>query len=225
MHEDQGSALSKGKRKTTCCAQSRFAMCGLQDLPRQEARSSWETQSDAQSFRETGCNIVDYRIPGISFSTVQQQDEHRQQTVAKLIEKFDSHQYEEQFKDMSQTQKIIRFGEASQKLPKDMDQTEIFELCENITKRQCLDCNSFTDIAIIYCSCGRNLKYKQSPTTVPFDNYDFDSIPGYIVKKNSSRGPKHDQSERQKYVLQGETHAKKSEEEDSSDNSLKMESR
>ena len=69
------------------------SQCGLQDLPRQEARSSWETQSDAQSFREMGCNIVDYRIPGISFSTVQQQDEQRQPTVSKFIEKFDSHQY------------------------------------------------------------------------------------------------------------------------------------
>ena len=34
------------------------------------------------------CNIVDYRVPGISLSTVQQQDEQRQHTVAKLIEKF-----------------------------------------------------------------------------------------------------------------------------------------
>ena len=34
------------------------SQCGLQDLTRQEARSSWETQSDAQSFQETGCNIV-----------------------------------------------------------------------------------------------------------------------------------------------------------------------
>ena len=71
---------------------------------------------------ETRCNIVDYRVPGISFSTVQQKDEQRQQTVAKLIEKFESHQYKEQFlKDMSQTQKINRFSEASQKLLKDMD--------------------------------------------------------------------------------------------------------
>ena len=59
------------------------SQCGLQDLLRQEARLSWETQSDAQSFRETGCNIVDCRVPGISLSTVQQQDEQRQLTVAK----------------------------------------------------------------------------------------------------------------------------------------------
>ena len=132
--------------------------CGLQDLPRQEARSSWETQSDAQSFRETGCNIVGYRVPGISLSLVPQQDKQRQHTVAKLIEMFESHQHKEQFlKDMSQTQKINRFSEASPKLQQDMDQTEIFELCENSVrtlwelcensvKLRCPDCNSFTEI-------------------------------------------------------------------------------
>ena len=56
------------------------SQCESQDLPRQEARSSW--------VRETGCNILDCRNPGISLSTVQQQDEQRRPAVAKLIEKF-----------------------------------------------------------------------------------------------------------------------------------------
>ena len=74
----------------------------------------------------------DYRIPGISLSTVQEQDERKRQTVAKLIEKFESHKYKEQFlQDMSETQKMNRFSEASQSLLRDMNQTEIFELCEN----------------------------------------------------------------------------------------------
>ena len=98
---------------------------------------------------------------------------------------------------MSQTQKINRVSEASQKLLKDMEQTEIFELCENSAKLQCPDCNSFTEIGIIYRSCGRYLKYKRSPTPLQKDNYDFNSIPGHIIKKNSSRGPKDGQSERQ----------------------------
>ena len=48
---------------------------------------------------------------------------------------------------------------------------------------------------IIYCSCGRNLKYKRSPTTNQKANCDFTSIPGFVNKKNSSRGPKHGASE------------------------------
>ena len=71
----------------------------------------------------------------------------KRQTVAKLIEKFESHKFKEQFlQDMSQTQKINRFSEASQKLPKDLNQTEIFEL----------------EFGIIYCRCGRNLKHNRS---------------------------------------------------------------
>ena len=85
------------------------SQCESQDLPVQEARSSWETQSDAQRFQETGCNIVDYRVPVVSLSTVQEQDEQIRLTVAKLIEKFESHQYKEQsLQDMSQTQKMNR---------------------------------------------------------------------------------------------------------------------
>ena len=130
------------------------SQCESQDLPSEEARSSWKTQSEAQSFWETGCNIVDCRIPGMSLSTVQEQDEQRQQTVAKLIEKLKSHMYKEQFlQDMSQPQKINRFSEASQNLLKDMHQTEIFELCENTKMLQCPDCSAFTEVGIISCSC------------------------------------------------------------------------
>ena len=139
---------------------------------------------------------MDCRVPGISLSTVQQH-EQRQHTVAKLIEMFELHQHKEQFlNDMSQTQEINRFSEASQKLLQDMDQTEIFEFCENSTKLQCSDCNSFTEIGIICCSCGRNLKTSRSPTTFQKDNDDFNSIPGYIIQKNSSRGPKRGQPEK-----------------------------
>ena len=55
---------------------------------------------------------------------------------------------------MSQKQETNRFSEESQQLLVDMNHTEIFELCENSAKLQCRDCNSFTEIGIIYCSCG-----------------------------------------------------------------------
>ena len=95
------------------------------------------------------------------------------------------------------------FSEASQKLLRDMNQTEIFELCENTKKLQCPGCNSFAEVGILYCRCGQNLKYNRSPKP----NLDCNSIDGYIIRKNSSRGPKHGPSERQwmffkaKYML------------------------
>ena len=92
---------------------------------------------------------MDHRVQGISLTTVQQQNEQRQHTVAKLIEMFESHQHKEQFlKDMSQTPKINGFSEASQKLLQDDEKTEIVEFCENSTKLQCSDCNYFTEIGM-----------------------------------------------------------------------------
>ena len=128
---------------------------------------------------------------------VKLQDARQQNNVTKLIEMFEKHQRKEQFlKDVSQKPEINKFSEESQQLLVDMNHTEIFELCENSAKHQCPDCNVFTEIGIFYCSCGRNLKYKRSPTTLQKANCDFTSIRGFVIKKNSSRGPKHGASER-----------------------------
>ena len=53
------------------------------------------------------------------------------------------------------------------------------------------------EISFIYCSCGRNLKYKRSPITTQKANNDYTSIPYFVILKISSRGPEHGQSERQ----------------------------
>ena len=139
-------------------------------------------------------NIVDYSVPDFSLSTVLQQDEQRQHTVAKLIEKFESHQHKEQFlRDTSQTQKINRFSEASQKMLQDMDLTEIFEvriLPHFNAPIATLPRKTTRFIAVV----DEILKTSRSPTTF---HYDFNSIPSCIIKKNSSRRPKHGQSERQ----------------------------
>ena len=55
------------------------------------ARSSWESQQDAESYGETRSNTANYRIPGISTSTVKLQDAQRQNNVTILIEMFEKH--------------------------------------------------------------------------------------------------------------------------------------
>ena len=146
------------------------------------------------NYRESRSNAADYR----TISTVTLQDARRQNNVTELIEMFEKHEHKGQFlEDMSQKQKINSFSEESQKLLVDMNHTEIFELCENSAKLQCHDSQVFSEIGIIYFSCGRNLKYSRSPTTTQKTNCDFTSIPDFVVKKNSSRGPKRDASERQ----------------------------
>ena len=158
---------------------------------------SWESQQDAEGYGETRSNTADDRILGISTSTVKLQDARRQNNVTKLIEMFEKHQHREQFLENMSQKQIHKFREESQQLLVDMNHTEIFELCENSAKHQCLDCNPFSEIGIFSSSCGRNLKYSRSPTTFQKTNCDITSIPGFVIKKNSSRGPIHGVSERQ----------------------------
>ena len=48
---------------------------------------------------------------------------------------------------------INKFTEKSQDLLADMNNTEIFELCEDFSKQHCPECNTFWDIEMIYFSC------------------------------------------------------------------------
>ena len=108
-----------------------------QDLLVQEARSSWESQQDAESYGETRSNTADYRVQGISISTVKLQDARRQNNVTKPIDVFEKkHRHEEQFlKDMelkAGDQQVLRG--ITTKYSKDMNNTEIFELCRELCK-------------------------------------------------------------------------------------------
>ena len=54
-----------------------------------------------------------------------------------------------------------------------------------------------------------NMKSSRRLTEFDQNNRDVTSIPGYVIKKNSSRGAEHGPSERQKDVPPGETDAEK----------------
>ena len=183
---------------------------GQQDPQSQDARSSCEPSSDSKSYGEICNNTVDHRISGVPLPAVEQQNTTRGNKVKRLIEQFANHKHEESFiQDSSQTQKTNKFSKGSQDLIADLNNTEIFELCENSFKQQCHDCNTFWELGIIYCSCGRNLKSSLSPTEFDQNNRDVTSIPGYVIKKNSSRGAKHGPAERQRMYDQAEQMLKK----------------
>ena len=177
---------------------------GSQDPQNQDARSSWEPSSDSKSYGEIFNNAVDHRISGVLLSAVEPQNTIRENKVKRLIEKFENHKQKESYlQDFSQTQKINKFSKESLDLIADLNNTEIFELSENYSKQQCPGCNLYCEIGIIYCSRGRNMKSTRSPTEFDQNNRDVTSIPGYVVKNNSSRGVKHGPSaERQKMCYQ-----------------------
>ena len=90
-----------------------------------------------------------------------------------------------------------------------MNNTEIFVLCENSSKQQCPECNTYWETGITCCSRGRNMKSSQSPTEFEQNNYDVTSIPGCVIKKNSIGGAKHGLSERQRMYYQAKQTLKK----------------
>ena len=104
---------------------------GLQDQQEQDARTSCDHPSGSKLSWETWRNTVDYRIPGVPLSAVEQKDTHRKDKVKQLIEKFENHPNKESvFQDFKQTKEINKFSKESQDLTADMNNTEIFELCE-----------------------------------------------------------------------------------------------
>ena len=99
-------------------------------------------QAESQSCGETWCNNVDHRIPGMPFAAVEQQDTNRNDKVKRLIQHFQSHPNKESsLQDLNQTEEINDVTKKSQKLIADMNNTEIFELCETSSKKECSDCN------------------------------------------------------------------------------------
>ena len=177
---------------------------GQQDPEDQDARSSWEASSDSKSYGETCNSTVDHRILGVPLSAVEQQHTTRVNKVKRLIDKFENHKNKDSLiQDFRQTEKN-KFSTESQNLIADMNNTEIFELCENSSKQQCPDCNSFWEMGIIGCSCGRKMKSTRSPTEFDQKNRDVTFIPGYVINKNRSHGAKHGATTD---VLPGEAHA------------------
>ena len=80
---------------------------GQQDQPDQDPRKSSDHQSVSGSYGETRSGNVDYRIPGIPHTTVQQEDTNRRETVKKLIQQFENHPDKEFFLlDLNKTEEI-----------------------------------------------------------------------------------------------------------------------
>ena len=117
-------------------------------------------QAIRKGYGETCNNTVNYRISGVPISAVEQQETTRENKVKTLIEKFEKHQHKESLlQDLSQTQNINKFSKESQDLMADMNNTEIFEFLPNSNVP---DLNAYWEIGIIYCSCGRNMKFSRS---------------------------------------------------------------
>ena len=84
-----------------------------------------------------------------------------------------------------QTKEINEFSKES----KDMNNTEIFELCETCSKQQCPDCNLYWEAGIVHCSVGKCSRISRNDKEVDKSNNDAVSTPGNVIKKITSAEP------------------------------------
>ena len=158
---------------------------GQQDPESQDARSSWDPSCDSNSHGETCNNSVDNRIAGVPLSAVEQQNTTRPRSWSRSL------------RTTSTRNPSFRTWARRRRTERTFLQTAMSWL-------QCLLGNR-----IVYCSCWRNMKSSQRPTECEQNNYDVTSIPGYVIKKNSSRAAKHGPSGRQRVHYQAKQMLKK----------------
>ena len=139
MYEKYGRTLTPRESRVVLKSNSQ---CRLRDPQNQDARSSWEPSNNAKSYGETCDRTVDPRTAGVPRSAVEPQNTIRENKVKRLIEKFENHKKKSLIQDSRQTEKINKFSKESQDLIADMNNTEIFQLCESSSKQQCRDCNA-----------------------------------------------------------------------------------
>ena len=131
MHEDQGSALSKGKRdRVLFLTLIRNVIHKIYLYKKQNHLGNRNKMRRATGKPEATQLTAEYLYIDLN-------GDRQQNKVTKLIGMFGKHPHNEQFlKDMSLKQKINKYSEESQQFLADMNQTEIFELCENSAKHQ-----------------------------------------------------------------------------------------
>ena len=164
MHEDEGWAFPQDtldSKSPTVCTQSEF--------PNRSTRLTW-----------TGCKNIWWPTKRIKeflgdrkrhrglqnswyTSFYSWTAKYKSQRSKRLIENIENHPNKESFlQDFKQPKEINKFSEKSQELIADMNNTEVFELCETSSKQQCTDCNLYLEAGTVYCTCGRCLRISQS---------------------------------------------------------------
>ena len=146
MQQDEGRALPKGaldSKSATSCTKLELAIW----VYKIHKTKTQDHLGNHRAIRKVTGNSV--TAPWITehleylFLQSSSRIQHARTKVKKLIEKFENHKHKKPFlQDLSQTQKINKFSKESQDLIADLNNTEIFELCENSSKQQCPDCNA-----------------------------------------------------------------------------------
>ena len=93
--------------------------------------------------------------------------------------------------DLNKTEEINPLNEESKDLITDMGSTEILELYEISSKKQCPDCALQWEVGTVYCTCGKCLQPTERNRQMNKERFDVLSIPCCVIKKNPTHGARH----------------------------------
>ena len=137
--------------------QIRNVVCKINTDKKQDHLGKHKAMHNRATGKPDGTSWIS--VSDISLSTVQQQDERRRPTFAKLIEKFepesDKSDAEDQEVQWSIAKIAARYGP-------DREFRTLWEFC----KHQCPDSDSFTEIGIIYWSASGVPQHLNRTTTI-----------------------------------------------------------
>ena len=139
---------------------------------------------------------IDFRVSGLPHAVVKQAENFR---VRELVKKIESHPHREALQAVLQQNHVYNiFSDDSKAMIREMDNVELFELCETIPKVQCSECLLYWNQGIVYCTCGHLLK--ESEASQHFRQWRLDalSIPHYVIKKERQHGARHCKTDAQK---------------------------
>ena len=143
-------------------------------------------------------HCVDFRIPGIPHSAVEKVETNRKATVKRLVEQFGNHPNRNMLlKDFEKSEEITHFRQESNDMIAEMGNDEIFEINETSSKRQCRDCALCWKLVSYTAHAEKCVQPTEKSRQFKKDRFDILSIPGYVMKKNLSRGARHGRSLRQ----------------------------
>ena len=112
------------------------------DVHVSESRKSDDREKD-QHRESCGSECcIDFRIPGIPHSAVEQVETNRKEKVRILVGQFENHPNRNMLlKVFKKSEEINHFSRESRDLITEMGNNEIFEFNKTSSKRQCSDCS------------------------------------------------------------------------------------
>ena len=92
-------------------------------------------------------------------------------------------------KDFEKSEEINYCSQESKDLIIGMGNTEIFEFYETSSKRQCPGCALYSEIGIVYCTCGKCVQPSERNRQLNKVRLDSLSILGYVIRRTNPEVP------------------------------------